>query len=111
MRLIAFGFAGLGGFVLSAHLALADDTPSCPDTSPPACEEVRIALSSAHAAVLAAADQRALWTTADDALRRARAAFLDGDYPGAIRAARTAAEQAQLGIAQTHYPMFQLPKL
>jgi HEPN domain-containing protein len=61
--------------------------------------------------VQAAADQRALWTTADDALKRARAAFLDGDYPDAIRAAQTAAEEARLGIAQTHYPMFQLPKL
>jgi hypothetical protein len=111
MRLIDFGFAGLGGFVLSAHLALADDMLSCPDTGPPACEGARVALSTAQAAVQAAADQRALWITADDALRRARVAFLDGDYQGAIKAAQTAAEQAQLGIAQTHYPIFQLPKL
>lgn len=97
--------------MLIAHVALADDVLSCPDTGLPACEEARVAVRTAQTAVQAAADQRALWTTAEDALRRAQRAFLDGDYPGAIRAAQNAAEQAQLGIAQTHYPVFQLPKL
>jgi HEPN domain-containing protein len=61
--------------------------------------------------VQAAAAKHALWTTAEEAMRLAQAAFLRGEYPEAIHAAQTAAEQAQLGIAQTQYPMFQLPKL
>jgi hypothetical protein len=61
--------------------------------------------------VQAAAAKHALWTTAEEAMRLAQAAFLRGESPEAIHAAQTAAEQAQLGIAQTQYPMFQLPKL
>jgi len=112
MRLIARGLAGFGMvFVLSPRLLLADEQLNCPNPAPPSCEEARIALGTARTAVQAAAAKDALWTTAEDAMRLAQTAFLRGEYPEAIHAARTAAEQAQLGIAQTQYPMFQLPKL
>jgi hypothetical protein len=87
----------------------ADDTLACPSHPPPACEATKLALLDAQSAVQAALGWRALWTTAEDGLKQARAAFLKGDYPAAARAARTAIEQAQLGIAQSQYPMFQMP--
>jgi hypothetical protein len=112
MHLIARGLAAFGMiFVLSQRLLLADDRLNCPNRAPPVCEEAKVALGIAQTAVQAAAANRALWTTAEDAMKLARAAFVRGDYPEAIHAAQTAAEQAQLGIAQTQYPMFQLPKL
>jgi hypothetical protein len=97
--------------VLAFRAALAGDTLACPNPAPPACEEARIALSTAESAVQAAAAKLSLWTTAVDALKQARAAFLGGEYAAATRAARVAAEQAQLGIAQTRYPTFDMPKL
>lgn len=91
--------------------ALAGDTPACSQAAPPACERARGALAEAEAAVQAAAAKRALWTTAEDAVREARRAFAAGDYDKAARAAGTAVEQARLGIEQTHYPTLQFPRL
>jgi hypothetical protein len=51
-------------------------------------------------------EQRALWTTAQEALEQARAAVASGDYAGAVRSAQLAIEQAQLGMAQSRYPRF-----
>lgn len=106
---IHFGWALL--LALASPAALAGDTPVCPSPAPPACEEARSALSAAENAVQAAAAKLSLWTTAVDALKQARAAFLGRDYAAATRAARIATEQAQLGIAQTRYPVFDMPKL
>ncbi len=112
MRLIAGGLVIFGiVFVVPHRLVSADDQLNCPNPAPRLCEEARIVLGTARTAVQAAATNHALWTTAEDAMRLAQAAFLRGEYPEAIQAAQRAAEQAQLGIAQTQYPMFQLPKL
>jgi hypothetical protein len=108
-RSIHYGLALL--LALASKAALAGDTPVCPNPAPPACEEARSALGAAESAVEAAAAKLSLWTTAADALKQARAAFLGGDYAAAMRAARTATEQAQLGVAQTRYPTFDMPKL
>jgi hypothetical protein len=108
-RLIHYGLVLL--LVLASRVALAGDTPVCPNPAPPACEEARTALSAAESAVRAAASKLSLWTTATDALKQARAAFFGRDYAAATRAARVAIEQAQLGIAQTRYPTFDMPKL
>lgn len=63
-------------------------------------------LAAAELAVAEATRQRALWTTARDALQEARAALQKGDFRAAIQAARFAREQAELGIAQTRAPRF-----
>lgn len=61
----------------------------------------------AEKAVQEAARQRALWTTAREALEQARAALARGDYSAAAKAARFAQEQARLGIAQRGYRHFE----
>ena len=91
--------------------ALASDGANCPSDAPTACEPARKALAEAEAALQAAAAKRALWTTAEEAIREARAAFAAREYERAARAADAAAEQARLSIEQTRYPMFQLPRL
>ena len=58
-------------------------------------------------AVEAAAQKRALWTTAQDALKHAEEALARQDYAAAERLAQFAAEQARLGIEQLGYPHFQ----
>ena len=81
----------------------------CLPTAPEACQEARIRLTEAEAAVQSAEQLRALWTTAQLALRGARTLYTAGDYEGAERFARLAIEQAQLGIAQARYPIFPMP--
>jgi hypothetical protein len=77
------------------------NTLACPIQPPPACEVARIAVLDAQSAVQAALDRRALWTTAQDALKQARAAFLTRDYPARPGLPEPAIEQAHLGIAQS----------
>jgi hypothetical protein len=86
---------------LAGALAPGSDRLACPEDAPPLCG---VAQSS-----LVAAARKALWSTAADALRDARGAFVQGDYQKAQRAAGIAIEQARMGIAQTAYPMFSFP--
>lgn len=47
----------------------------------------------------------AYWTTADDAIRRARQAAQRGSSEDVLKFATIASEQALLGIEQTRYPL------
>ena len=94
---------------LAATLTPGSDQLACPRDAPPLCGVARSSLAEADSAAAAAAARRALWSTAADALRDAKAAFVRGDYQVAQRAAQTAIEQARMGIAQTAYPMFPFP--
>ena len=64
------------------------------------------AVADAEEAVRHAEAERALWTSAEDAMRKARRALRDGDTMQALRQARIAREQSELGIAQKSYPPF-----
>jgi len=108
---LAMWLLGAGAAVWVWFPALAGDGSSCPGDAPPACERAREALADAETAIQAAAAKGALWTTAEDAIHEARTAFAAGEYERAARAAGVAAEQAQLGIEQTRYPMLQFPRL
>ena len=101
-----------GIFVASTLLvgcAFAADPPACEGQR--GCENARVTLLRAEAAVDEAARKAALWTTAQSALLEARAAFARADYDAATRAAASAAELAQMGVAQTRYPPFPGPEL
>lgn len=67
--------------------------------------EAAEALAKAEADVKAAQDQKALWTTALEALKLAKAAAAQYDSAAVVRYSRVASEQAKLGIAQTQYPL------
>lgn len=64
------------------------------------------AVADAEAAVQRADAQRALWTSAQDALRKARRALQEGNTAMAVEQARIAQKQSELGIAQKSYPLF-----
>jgi hypothetical protein len=78
-------------------VAVADENPNAPAAA---------ALAAAEAAVKEADARHALWTSAEDALRKARRALQAGDGARAIDQARIAQKQAELGIAQKGYPLF-----
>lgn len=98
----------LWGVVASAGRAgsAGIDTPGQQDADSGAAQ-AKAAVSSAQVAVRAAADQRALWTTAQTALAQAQAELEQGHYGEARRLAEFAADQARLGIAQMRYQQFQ----
>ena len=64
------------------------------------------AVAKAQMAVQQAQAQRALWTSAEEALRKARSALREGNIALAVEQARIAQEHAELGIAQKNYPLF-----
>lgn len=94
--------ACLSGGLLVASLVHGANTPHAGQSA----QQARAAVAAAEAAVQAAAEQRALWTTAQDALREAQNALAQDDYAAAERLGRFAAEQARLGIQQLGYPHF-----
>ena len=80
-------------------VAIAEEHPVTKD-------EAEAAVAQAQAAVKLAADQRALWTSAEEALRKARRALQEGNTAMAVELARFAQKQSELGIAQKGYPLF-----
>jgi predicted nuclease with RNAse H fold len=80
-------------------VAVADEHPVTTDAA-------EAAVAQAQAAVKLAADQRALWTSAEEALRKARRALREGNAAMAVELARFAQKQSELGIAQKDYPLF-----
>ena len=73
-------------------------------------EEAKAALAKAEADVKEAQSKKALWTTAQDALKAAKAAAEKNDSATVIKNANKASEHAKLGIAQTQYPLTTIPK-
>lgn len=73
-------------------------------------EDAKMALAMAEADVKAAKAKNALWTTAQDALKKAKDAAEKIDSASVIKHAKIASEHAQLGIAQTQYPVLTISK-
>lgn len=83
-------------------------TPAAPTTQ--LTEEAKQALAKAEADVKSAQAKNALWTTAQDALKKAKAAAEQNDSAATIKHAKDASEFARLGIAQTQYPALTISK-
>jgi hypothetical protein len=93
---------------LAVGLALAGEALGTNQEDPgEQAQQARAAVAAARAAVEAAGRERALWTTARDALKDAEKALTREDYAAAERLAQFATEQAKLGIEQLRYPHFQ----
>ena len=102
IALVTAGLVSLAGCQGSA--AVKTEAPAqaqMPTISPEASQ----ALAQAEADVKAAQAQKALWTTAEDALKKAKAAAEKGDSATVIKSSKTASEQAKLGISQLQYPI------
>ena len=99
----------MGGFrrwmlVLPAVVAMAGQVGA--NDQPPAPDTAASAVARAEAAVRQASDERALWTSAEEALRKARRALQEGNSAAAIEQAHIAQKHAELGMAQKSYPPF-----
>ena len=66
-------------------------------------------VASAEAAVADAAQRKALWTVAVDALTQARISLRSGACAQAIQEAEAAMEFSRLGIDQLEYPPYRIP--
>lgn len=69
-------------------------------------EGVAQEIAQAETAVRRAAAHKALWTSAEDALAMAKKNLAEGKISQARAPAALAKELAELGIAQTAYPLF-----
>ena len=78
----------------------ADAKPAAPALS----EEAKAALAQAEKDVKEAKAKFALWTTADKALKDAKAAAEKGDSAAVIKQAKEASELVKMGLEQTKYP-------
>lgn len=97
---------------LLALLTTACGTPSAsrPDQDPTQASSAKIspaaqtALAQAETDIRLARSKFALWTTAESALRSARAAAAAGDSAGVLQHAAFASSQAKLGLQQLDLP-------
>jgi hypothetical protein len=80
--------------------------PAGTATETPDASGAEFEIAKAETALRQANSQRALWTSAEDALRRAHRALQDGNPTMAIEQARIAQQQSELGMAQKDYPLF-----
>lgn len=107
ITIITLGFLMLGGCQSngtakpdsSATLATAAEA-----AKPSLSEEARQALAKAEADVKEAKTLKALWTTAEDALKKAQEAAANGDSATTLKFSKTASEHARLGLTQKTYP-------
>ena len=63
-------------------------------------------INAAEVLLKRAAEQNALWTSAQEALAEAKKYYADGKYAQVGEAAKRAGELANFGIGQTRYPLF-----
>ena len=90
-------------------LSACQTTPApAPAAKAELSDDAKIALSWAEADVKEAAKAEAVWTTATDALKKAKEAAAKGDSEATIKLAKTASAQAKLGIGQTKYPLVKI---
>ena len=69
-------------------------------------ERAHADVASAEAAVKHATERHALWTSASETLGLAKKLLAEGKLQAAAAQANLARELAELGIAQTEYPLF-----
>lgn len=106
MRKVLFALTAASLLAMSG-CAVQEEKPAAPQISAGA----KAALAAAEAAVKKAKDNDALWSTAEDALKKAKEAEKKGDSAGVASASELAKKQAELGLAQKNYPVLQLKDL
>lgn len=78
--------------------------PAKADAKPTISAEAKAALTAAEAAHKDANAKFALWTTADNALKAAKAAAEKGDSDTVIKQSKIVQDHTQKGLAQLSYP-------
>ncbi len=107
MKQLFFAVLGASALVLAGcQTTYKEQTVKAAEAPKPTLSaEATQALAKAEADVKAAKAQNALWTTANDALTKAKEAAAKFDSATVIKLSKTASEHAQLGIQQLKYPV------
>ena len=95
----------LGGCQGSAPIK--PEAPAAEAEKPALSDEARQALAKAEADVKEAKSKKALWTTAEDALKKAQDAAASNDSTATLKFSKTASDHARLGLEQKNYPLTQ----
>lgn len=111
MRKVLFALTAASLLALSGCATQEAPKAEAKPAAPALSQSAKSALADAQAKVKEAKSKMALWTTADSALKAAEEAAKKGDSDGVIKNAKTAKEQAELGLAQNNYPVLQLKDL
>jgi flagellar basal body L-ring protein FlgH len=107
MKITAIALLGLVSITACSGMktttATAPAAPAAP-AKPALNDEAKAALAQAIADIKKAKDARALWTSADAAMKSAQKAADAGDSATVIKNAKFVANQTALGLAQKAYP-------
>jgi len=79
-------------------------TPVAAVAKPALSEEASKALVQAEADIKAAKSRAALWTTAEDALKKAQEVAAQNDSAATLKFSKAASKFAEMGLAQKNYP-------
>lgn len=99
--LLLAGCQSSGPVVSDAAPAVA---PVAEVAKPVLSEEASKSLAQAEADIKAAKSRAALWTTAEEALKKAQEAAAKHDSDATVKFAKLASTHAQMGLAQKNYP-------
>jgi len=95
----------------SEKAATTSSSAPAATAAPAISSNAQAALGKAQTAVKEAKAKYALWTTAENALNAAEEAAQKGDSEGVMKNAKTAEEQAHLGMEQAKLPPLELKNL
>lgn len=99
--LLFAGCQSSGPVVSEAAPAVA---PVAAVAKPVLSEEAIKSLTQAEADIKAAKSQTALWTTAEDALKKAKESAEQKDSAATLKFSKAASKYAEMGLAQKKYP-------
>lgn len=107
MRIKLIPLAILCGLMLGGcqGSAVKPEAVSSEAAKPALSEEARQELAKAEIDVKEAKARKALWTTAEDALKKAKESAAKFDSATTLKHSKMASELARLGIAQLSYPL------
>lgn len=94
----------LGGCQATAPVKEEAPAPKA-EVKPSLTDEAKATLAKAEADVKEAKAKKVLWTTAEDALKKARDAAAEFDSIAVIYHAQTASDHVKMGFEQAKYPM------
>jgi len=107
ISLTAVSLLALAGCATESKKSVETTQPAAPAIS----ADAKAALDKAETAVKEAKAKYALWTTAESAITAAEEAAAKGDSESVMKNAKTAEEQAHLGLEQAKMPPLQLKNL
>lgn len=106
--IVSAALAALLALTLAACGTTGGEKVAAEPAKPTLSEEAKQALANAEADIKKAKAEYALWTTAEDALKKAQEAAKAGDSAAVLKLSAQASKLSKLGLEQTKYPSTEL---